>query len=252
MRAITGSVLIGFVVCSISQSSLTAAEVVDIYAIDDAFVSELNPASNFGGGGGLSVAASGLPKGNFQSVMRFDLSATAVSLDETFGAGQWSVTAVTLELNSNAPGHPMFNPQLSGQFSVSWMQDDSWIEGTGRPQAPRTDGVTYNSLPGFLSAGTESLGSFAYASGPNSPANYPLTVGSSFVSDLAAGGLVSLWLAAADSGVSYTFVASDQGASNGAPKLTLVVVPEPATVLLASAAVLLLRRRRRSANSPRR
>ncbi|MBX3396840.1 MAG: hypothetical protein KF841_15900 [Phycisphaerae bacterium] len=244
MRSVTRSFMVGLAVVLISQSSLKAAEVVDLFAVDDAFVSELSPASNFGGGGGLSVAASGLPKGNFQSVIRFDLSAAAISLDEAFGAGQWSVIAAILELNSNAPGHPMFNPQSSGQFSVSWMQDDSWIEGIGRPQSPTPDGVTYDSLPGFLSAGTELLGTFAYASGPNSPATYSLSPEAGFASDLAAGGLVSLWLAAADSSVSYTFVASEQGGDNGAPKLSLVVVPEPAVGLLVCAAALMLRRRR--------
>src|SRR5262252_5814947 len=78
--------------------------------------------SNYGGGGALSVAAPGLSQGEFQSVLQFSLAGAKSSFDSQFGAGQWSVHSVSLQLTAAAPNNPIFNASSAGQFSISWMQ----------------------------------------------------------------------------------------------------------------------------------
>src|SRR5262245_15037090 len=55
-------------------------------------------ANNYGGAGSISLAAPGLPQGEFQSVLQFNLSGAFSSFNSTFGAGQWSIQSVTLQL----------------------------------------------------------------------------------------------------------------------------------------------------------
>ena len=120
--------------------------------------------NNYGGAGALSVAAAGLANGEFQSVLRFDLSTARASFDTQFGAGQWSIQSITLSLTATSPNNAIFNPSAAGQFGVSWMQNDSWTEGSGTPAAPTTTGITYTSLTGtFIGASDEALGSFSFA-----------------------------------------------------------------------------------------
>jgi hypothetical protein len=123
--------------------------------------------NNYGGAGALSVAAPGLANGEFQSVIRFDLSGAKASFDSQFGAGQWSIQSITITLTATAPNNPIFNSSAAGNFGISWMQNDSWVEGSGTPMAPTTTGITFSSLPSFLSAGDESLGTFSFPGGTN-------------------------------------------------------------------------------------
>ena len=39
----------------------------------------------------LAVAASGLPNGEFQTVLKFDLSGARDAFNAQFGAGEWSI-----------------------------------------------------------------------------------------------------------------------------------------------------------------
>src|SRR5215472_9144063 len=78
--------------------------------------------NNYGAAGALSVAAPGLANGEFQSVLRFDLSGAKASFDTQYGAGQWSIQSISLSLTATAPGNPIFNASAAGQFRVSWMQ----------------------------------------------------------------------------------------------------------------------------------
>ena len=59
--------------------------------------------NNYGAAGALSLAASGLPSGEFQSVLRFGLSGAKSAFDAQFGAGQWSVQSVKLQLTTASP-----------------------------------------------------------------------------------------------------------------------------------------------------
>src|SRR6266850_128005 len=92
----------------------------------DAFVSANQSGNNYGGAGALSVAAPGLSKGEFQSVLRFDLSGAKSTFDNQFGAGQWSIQSITLQLTAAPPNNAIFNASAAGQFTVSWMQNDGW------------------------------------------------------------------------------------------------------------------------------
>ena len=194
--------------------------------------------NNYGGAGALSVAASGLPQGEFQSVMRFDLSGARTSFDTQFGAGQWSVQSVTLSLTAAPPGNSIFNPSAAGQFGVSWMQNDSWIEGTGKPTTPTTTGITYSSLPSFTSGSDESLGTFSFAGSTSGTAAYTLGLSPGLLADASAGNSASFRLFAADSAVSYLFYSGNNTGSR--PLLSVVAVPEPqAFSLLVTGAIFL-------------
>ena len=113
--------------------------------------------NNYGGAGAICVAAPGLAQGEFQSILRFDLSSAKASFDSQFGAGLWTIQSVTLQLTATAPNNAIFNSSAAGQFVLSWMQNDSWTEGAGTPSAPATTGVTFATLPSFLSLADENL-----------------------------------------------------------------------------------------------
>ena len=132
--------------------------------------------NNYGGAGALSVAAPGLAKGEFQSVLQFDLSGARTSFNAQFGAGQWSIQSITLTLTATSPNNAIFNSSAAGQFGISWMQNDSWVEGTGTPNAPTTTGITYSSLPSFTGAGDESLGTFSFNGAPVGSVTYTLSL----------------------------------------------------------------------------
>lgn len=197
--------------------------------------------NNYGGAGALDVAAPGLAKGEFQSVLQFDLSGARTSFDTQFGAGQWNIQSITLSLTATSPNNAIFNPSAAGQFGISWLQNDSWTEGTGNPNTPTAIGITYSSLPSFTSAGDESLGTFSFAGGTSGAATYTLSLTPGFLTDASAGNLVGFRLFAADNAVSYLFDSRSFGTTSARPLLTVVAVPEPAAVpLLAVGAALLV------------
>lgn len=222
-----------------------AGEVFTLTSVADAMVVAQQPASNFGGAGALSVASAGMPQGEFQTVMRFDTSAARAAFDAIFGAGQWTVASVALQLNAAPPNNDIFNDQDAGQFAVEWMQADGWTEGTGGPSAPGATGINFNTLPGFLASGTQMLGTTQY-NGTFGPATYQLGTSAGLSADVAGGGLVSLWLHAAESSMNIVFNSRNFGNSNNRPRMTLTAVPEPGTaamVLLSGLLILAPRRR---------
>jgi len=226
-----------------AMRTATAATTVSLNPTADAFVSAANPANNYGGGGALSVAASGLPNGEFESVMRFDTSGAKTTLDAQYGAGQWTVQSVSLRLTSTAPNNAIFNPSAAGMFAASWIQNDSWVEGTGTPGAPTTTGITFNTLPSFLGPNDAALGSFAFAGGTSGSATYSLGLPANFMNDILAGDLVSMRLFAADSSVSYLFNSRNFGTVTSRPELSITVVPEPIAAVALSMVCVFGRRR---------
>ena len=188
--------------------------------------------NNYGGAGALSVAAQGLSKGEFQSVLQFDLSGAAAAFNTQFGAGQWTLQSISLTLTATSPNNSIFNATSAGQFSVSWMQNDSWIEGSGTPASPTTTGITYSTLPSFISVGDEALGTFSFNGATNGTAAYTLNLTPGFSADAEAGNLVSLHLFAADSAVSYLFDSRNFGTASARPVLSIVAVPEPGALSL--------------------
>jgi len=205
---------------------------VDVAPTADAFVSAADPGGNFGAAGALALAASGLAKGEFQSVLQFDTSSAKNGFDLTFGAGQWSVEEVTLALTAAFPGNPIFNSQSSGQFSVSWMQNDSWLEGTGKPRLPTTDGIAFDTLASFLGAGDRGLGTFGFDGSTDGKDVYSLIPEADFLADVAAGHPVSLRLFAADPGIAYVCNARDYTTAEYRPTLSITAVPEPGSMAL--------------------
>jgi hypothetical protein len=209
--------------------------------------------SNYGGAGALSVAAPGLGRGEFQSVLRFDLSGARSFFDAQYGAGGWGLQSISLSFTATTPGNPIFNPTAAGQFDVSWLQNDSWIEGSGTPQSPSANGITFAALPGFLGAGDENLGGFAFNGATSGTATYSLSLTPGFAADAAAGNLVSFRLFAADAAVSYLFDSGSFGTVAARPVLTITAIPEPvvASFLVLGALALAGRHGCRRAKPPR-
>jgi hypothetical protein len=188
--------------------------------------------NNYGGAGALSVAAPGLSQGEFQSLLQFNLSGAKSSFDSQFGIGQWSIQSVTLQLTATAPNNAIFNASSAGQFSASWMQNDTWTEGTGTPQSPTTTGITFSTLNSFLGAGDEALGTFSFNGGTTGNTTNTLGLTSSFLADLLGGNNVSIRLLAADTTVSYLFDSKSFGTASSRPLLTITAIPEPGPLAL--------------------
>ena len=195
-------------------------------------------ANNYGGAGTLAIASASSPKGEFDSIIKFNTAAAINQFNTTYGAGNWQITGLTLSLASNTgtngaiPGNSIFNTVSGGNFGIDWLALDSWVEGSGTPASPPATGVNFNSISTLL-AGSDALGTFTYTPpGNNVYANYFLPLNASLLSDAATGGDVSLYFFAADNQVSYLF--NSRTFASGRPQLTLTVAPtpEPATLSL--------------------
>ena len=241
---------------SAASAALALAICLPSYAADvavspsaDTFVDSAEAISNYGGAGQLAVSDAGRPQGEFQSLMRFDLSAAKSSFDTTFGAGNWKLDSATLRLSTASTSNPLFNASTPGTFQVSWMQNDSWVEGEGTPMSPTLVGITYATLPTFISPQDQGLGTFAFPGGTSGTANYALNVTPGVSGDLGAGDSLSLRLFAEPGAtIAYNFSSRTfQGPANR-PLLTLTAtqVPEPSGMLaMVAAAAAVLRRSRR-------
>lgn len=209
--------------------------------IADAFVSSTNPANNYGGAGSFAVSAPGSAKGEFQSLLRFDLAPATASFNAAYGAGNWTLASATLRLTAANPNNALFNASAAGGISAFWIQNDAWGEGSGTPMTPGATGVTWNTLPSFLSSSDESLGAFSFAGSTSGSISVALVPSPGLRSDAVAGALASIHLAAADSTVSGLFNSRSFANVDSRPTLTLnaVLVPEPTPGSLAGAVVVL-------------
>lgn len=211
--------------------------VIGTNSIADAFVTTgatgSLSTSNFGAAGALAVAAPGLPQGEFQTVLKFQLSGVKSSLDATYGTGAWTIESVTLQLSASPHNNNIFNNVAAGHFNVSLMQNSSWVEGTGTGGIPTSDGISFSTLQSTYinNAADQALGTFSFSGGTSGTADYSLELSSGLVSDLLQGNTASLRLYAADDVVSYLF-SSRQGGATVAPELIIDVVPEPGSAAL--------------------
>lgn len=235
-----------------AAASCSHAALISINPVADAFVTT-GPTgnlseNNYGGAGAMSIAGSSSSKGSFLSAMRFDLAAVVSSFDTQFGAGLWQIDSVSLRLTSAAAGNPIFNAITAGSFSIRWMQSDSWTEGTGNPNTPTTDGITYTGLQGILGGSDTSLGTYAFDGITGTTTTWNLGLPSSFRSDLMAGGNVSLNVVAADANVSYVFNSRSFGTVDSRPLLSITAsaIPEPGSAALFSLAGVALMKRKRN------
>ncbi|HKQ37911.1 MAG TPA: PEP-CTERM sorting domain-containing protein [Verrucomicrobiae bacterium] len=190
--------------------------------------------NNYGGGGSISVSAPGIDAGQTEAVLQFNLAGAVSSFNAQFGAGQWSVQSVTLQLTAAAANNPIFNSPSPGTFGVSWMQNDAWQEGTGTPSSPGTSGITYNSLQTvFTGPNDQNLGFFSFDGRASGASVHNLSLESGLTSDIMSGGLSSFRLFPADSTMSGVFNSRNFGTVANRPLLTVVAVPEPSTIALA-------------------
>jgi len=176
---------------------------------------------NFGGAGTLVVAPAASVKGEFQSVMKFNLSNAVAMFNTNYGAGNWTITNISLELTSNygtsnvQPNNAIFPVISGGNFVIEWLSYDDWVEGTGTPNLPTMDGVTYDSLPDLLSGAHEILCTNTYSPpGNNVPVTYPLPLDTNLVADVSDGGDVAFLFYAADDQIGYLFNSYSYGRGN--------------------------------------
>jgi hypothetical protein len=210
-------------------------------SVADAFVRQLDPTHNYGGAGALAVSGGiatnviGQQQGLLDSFMRFDMSGAASNLNSNLGAGRWTVVRARLYLfEQGMPNNAIFNRGV-GLFEVRWIANDSWLEGTGNPNAPTTDGVVWTDKPSLLNSNTDqSLGNFTNG-GTDGVVRVTLALASKFVADLTSGGTNSFVITTTTNSPvgftfhSHTFVDSSQWpfleiTAIGIPQITSLVI----------------------------
>jgi hypothetical protein len=204
-------------VCTVGQAQVTFTNTTSA----DAFLATGSPSNpvgtdltqlNFGGAGTLAVSPASALEGEFQSVIRFDVSGAPELFNATYGTNNWSVSGILLQLTSNfgtqgqQPNNRIFNVSNGGQFVIEWLSNTNWVEGTGNPSLPTMDGVTYASLPDLLSGAHEILCTNTYVPpGTNVPVIYTLPFNTNLVTAATSGGNISLLFYAADNQIGYLF-----------------------------------------------
>jgi hypothetical protein len=223
--------------CAMAQAQVTYT----VTTTDDAFLATGSPdnsvgtnltADNFGGAGVLAISPPGANEGEFQSVLKFDLSGATNLFDETYGTN-WIIGTISLDFASNVgtegaqPMNGGFNIVNGGNFVIEWLADDGWVEGTGRPMAPTMDGVTYDSLSNLLAETHVPLCTNTYVPpGNNVHVTWPLPLNPDLVTNILAGGPVAFRLYAADNVVGYVFNSHNFGNGNQ-PFIHVTAVPLP-------------------------
>jgi hypothetical protein len=209
--------------------------------VSDAFVRSIDVTNNYGSAGALSVSGSiatntsGVQEGSLDSFLQFNVSGAVSSFNTAFGAGQWTISSVTLALTAQSANNAVFN-YGPGQFQVNWIGNNSWQEGTGTPASPTTNGITYAQESSILNSNVdESLGTFTYGGATSGQMKLTFGLPSGFVSEISTGGLASFYMTATPgSTVGFTFNSRNFTTSSDWPALdiTAVAIPEPSTVAL--------------------
>ena len=227
-------VLAAPVVLAVTGSLATGQEAsVAVVPDADAFVRSLAPTGNYGGAGALSVSGaaaangSGVQNGLFSAFMRFPMSNAVAWADSVFGGHDWIVTEIRLSVNEMAaPDNPIFDRGV-GAFEIRWIAEGDWLEGTGTPKSPTSDGVTWQDLPLVLNSNVDrSLGVFMNR-GEDGQESYSLALAEPFLTDLRHGGEVSLYLVAWSPEIGFTFNSRNFGNTNAQPALEVTAVANP-------------------------
>ena len=223
---------------ALAQTSLTTD------STGDAFLDANKPAANFGKAGTLAIAPAASSVGTVDTVMRFNLGSVDSQFNTTYGAGNWTITGISLSLASNFgtananPGNALLPVVSGGNFGVDWISYDAWQEGSGNGMGSGntvSGAVTYNSILMLLGSTVDALGTFAYAPpGNNIYVSYALPLDPGLVSAIDSAGDVSFYFYAVDNSIGYLFNSKDFGGNVNIPELTVTVspVPEPATLSL--------------------
>ena len=218
------------------MSATTRAASISLTPVADAMVSSAQPTFNYGGAGAFAVAAPRLSQGGFESLLQFDLAGARNAFDLAYGAGQWQLTSAELRLNAANPNNAIFNPSAAGPIAASWLANDGWLESNGTPMAPSGSGITWDTLPSFLSAADESLGTLGFGGATSGATLYALAISPGLAGDALAGRLATIHLAPGDAAAAALFNSRTFNNSNNHPQLTLsatpVAVPEPSACLI--------------------
>lgn len=206
----------------------------------DTFVMPLNSANNYGGAGALAVSASGLPKGEIHSLLRFSLASALSDFDQAFGSGNWVLDGASLQLTAAFSNNAIFNTSAAGQIAADWLADDTWVEGSGSPMSLSTTGFSFDLLPALVANGSEGLGLFAFNGSVSDTATYNLAISPGFLADVQAGSLLSILLSPGDAVVSGVFNSRNFATVANRPVLILsaIQVPEPASMGLVFSAII--------------
>jgi hypothetical protein len=199
----------------------------------DAFVRSADPTGNYGGAGAIAVSGptavngANQQNGAFDSLMRFPVSNVVASLDSTLATPDWLVLRATLKLTEMAaPPSPIFNRGV-GAFEIRWLASDTWIEGTGIPIAPTTNGVAWNDIPSLLNQAADvSLGQFTNG-GADARLSFGLSLKEPFLSDIRAGGHVTFYFTAISPQIGFTADSRSFILSNDLPVLEFVAAVNP-------------------------
>ena len=220
-------------------SAATAGAAVFTNSVSqDAFVRAAAPTSNYGAAGSLAVSGAsatngtGVTNGAFDSLIRFSTTAMVAGCNAAFGSNRWGVTGARFRVTEvGAPNNAIFN-RGKGAFEIRWIAADAWVEGTGQPTTPTTNGVSYNDEAALLDGGVDvSLGTFTN-SGTDGVLSFALALPAGFLSDVKAGGEVGLFLTAVDPGIGFTFNARSFGTVGARPFLDVTVRPLPVVIAM--------------------
>jgi hypothetical protein len=198
----------------------------------DAFVRALAPTLNYGGAGALSVSGASPTTGNptngaFDSFISFNTASMVTNFNATFGTNNWVITSATLDLTENpSPGNALFN-YGTGAFEIQRIANDTWVEGTGNPNAPTTTGINYNEEPTYTNSTDENLGAFTFTG--SAKLSCALALQTAFVTNMEAGGEVGLFLTAIDPSLGYVFYSRNYaGNPSSLPSLVVSAMAQPA------------------------
>jgi hypothetical protein len=216
-----------------TQSCFPQTATITVNPEADAFVRAANPFANYGGAGAIAVSGptavngSNQPNGAFDSLMRFPLSNVVAALDSTLATHDWLILSATLKLTEmGAPPSTIFNRGI-GAFEVRCLASDSWMEGTGIPIAPTTDGIAWNDIPSLLNPATDvSLGQFTN-SGTDARLSFVLSLKEPFLADIRSGGRVTFYFTAISPQIGFTADSRSFVLSNDFPVLEIVAAANP-------------------------
>lgn len=229
---------IGFSVMASAMASGTAwaglPVRLDLYPTGDSFVREQAPSLNYGGagllcvGGSASLNGGGQANGRFDSVLQFDASEARSLFDSAYEPGRWVISRIELHLFENGvPGNSLF-PRGVGQFSVSWMSGDDWIQGNGSPAIPLPGSgivITWSLLQSLLASGTEvPLGAFS-STGDDGPVICSLPFDVTLEAEIATGSLLTLHFAPVTPTIGFSFHSTNYFENGKRPTLSLEAVP---------------------------
>lgn len=216
--------------------SLTLSQAVQ----QDTFVSSGQPAQNFGTQGAMEIAAPTASQNRSEETLQgFNTASLQSQFNAAYGAGNWTITRVTVTDYSNVstagtqPANGSFNKIAAGGFELDWLSDNNWSE----------TAITWNTLPNIL-PGTgnnsmDSLGDFIWQADGSSSATWALNLDPNLTSEIYNGGTVTIFgQPTAGSTVGYLF--NQQTLAASYLNVTVVQLPEPCPAFLLAGGLMTL------------